>query len=383
MRIDLHQREFNQFIASLPIRSRSVLLLTIFCLFATFGFVSDVVSVGRHPAARIAFDVALSGIMAILYSFVGSRNAAALAGVGAAQVVVTMLVAQWSPDALADEPVRASADLARRLGFDALGITLGVIIGYSALTRLLTREGSRYLRMRTEMLLAQNIHRGLVPPLTGRHPGLEFAGASYPSGEVGGDLVDVVSGSDGRWIGYLADVSGHGVQAGVVMAMVKSAARMALARGASVETILEQANEVLLPLMAPNMFVTAAVVQVDAAGVQIALAGHLPILHFTRATHAVEEGYVLNFPLGFFAGHQYTTAHLTCAPGDVLLIITDGLTEVFDKKDREFGLGGVKQVLARVGDQPADRILASIVAAARHHGSQQDDQTALVVRFTG
>jgi serine phosphatase RsbU (regulator of sigma subunit) len=114
-----------------------------------------------------------------------------------------------------------------------------------------------------------------------------------------------------------------------------------------------------------------------------ALAGHLPILHFTRATHAVEEGYVLNFPLGFFAGHQYTTAHLTCAPGDVLLIITDGLTEVFDKKDREFGLGGAKQVLARVGDQPADRILASIVAAARHHGSQQDDQTALVVRFTG
>jgi phosphoserine phosphatase RsbU/P len=383
MRIDLHQREFNRFIASLPIRSRSVLLLTIFCLFATFGFVSDVVSVGRHPAARIAFDVALSGMMAILYSFVGSRSAAALAGVGAAQVVVTVLVAQWSPDALADEPVRASADLARRLGVDALGITLGVIIGYSALTRLLTREGSRYLRMRTEMMLAQNIHRGLVPPLTGRHPGLEFAGASYPSREVGGDLVDVVCGSDGRWIGYVADVSGHGVQAGVVMAMVKSAARMSLARGASVQTILEQANEVLLPLMTPNMFVTAAVVQVDAAGVQIALAGHLPILHFTRAKHAVEEGYVLNFPLGFFAGHQYTTAHLRCAPGDVLLIITDGLTEVFDKKDREFGLGGVKQVLTRVGDQPADQILASIVAAARDHGAQQDDQTALVVRFTG
>src|SRR5262249_54011523 len=161
-----------------------------------------------------------------------------------------VLIAKWSPVILADTPVRAGTDLARRLGFDALGMTMGVIIGYSALTQLLTREGSSYLRMRTEMTLAQQIHRGLVPALTGRHRGVEFAGVSYPSGEVGGDLVDAVS-SDVRWIGYVADVSGHGVQAGVVMAMVKSAIRMALARGASIETILGETNEVLLPLMAP------------------------------------------------------------------------------------------------------------------------------------
>jgi serine phosphatase RsbU (regulator of sigma subunit) len=383
MRLDLHQRELHQFISSLSVRSRAVLLLTIFCLFATFGFVSDVVSVGRHPAARIAVDVALSGVMAILYSFVGTRSAGALVGVGAVQVTVTVLLATWSPIFLADAPIRAGTELARRLGFDALGITMGVMIGYSALTQLLTREGSRYLRMRTEMRLAENIHRGLVPALTGRHPGLEFAGASYPSGEVGGDLVDAVSCNDGRWIGYIADVSGHGVQAGVVMAMVKSAIRMALARGASVDTILEQTNEVLVPLMTPNMFVTAAVAQVDRTGVRIALAGHLPILHYQKTSQTVEEGYILNFPLGFFAGHQYTTTRLMCAPGDVLLIITDGLTDVFDKKDREFGLGAVKHVLARVGSQRVDQILASIVAAARDHGSQLDDQTALVVRFTG
>jgi serine phosphatase RsbU (regulator of sigma subunit) len=383
MRLDLHQRELHQFISSLSVRSRAVLLLTIFCLFATFGFVSDVVSVGRHPAARIAVDVALSGVMAILYSFVGTRSAGALVGVGAVQVTVTVLLATWSPIFLADAPIRAGTELARRLGFDALGITMGVMIGYSALTQLLTREGSRYLRMRTEMRLAENIHRGLVPALTGRHPGLEFAGASYPSGEVGGDLVDAVSCNDGRWIGYIADVSGHGVQAGVVMAMVKSAIRMALARGASVDTILEQTNEVLVPLMTPNMFVTAAVAQFDRTGVRIALAGHLPILHYQKTSQTVEEGYILNFPLGFFAGHQYTTTRLMCAPGDVLLIITDGLTDVFDKKDREFGLGAVKHVLARVGSQRVDQILASIVAAARDHGSQLDDQTALVVRFTG
>jgi serine phosphatase RsbU (regulator of sigma subunit) len=382
MRLHFQQRELRQFISSLPTRSRAVLLLTVFCLFATFGFVSDVVSVGRHSAARIAVDVVLSGVLAVLYAFVGIRSGRAMAGVGAAQVMATVLIAHWSPTILADEPVRAGTELARRLGLDALGITMGVIIGYTALIGLLTREGGRYLRMRTEMLLAQKIHRGLVPAVAGRHPGLEFAGASYPTGEVGGDLVDAIS-TGGRWIGYVADVSGHGVQAGVVMAMVKSAIRMAIARGASIEAVLGESNQVLMPLMSPNMFVTAAVIEVDATNVQLVLAGHLPILHFRQRNNTVEEAHVLNFPLGFFGGHRYVTIRLTCAPGDVLVMMTDGLTEVFDRQNREFGLDALKQLLARHGNQPLDYILASIVAAARGHGPQQDDQTALVVRFIG
>jgi serine phosphatase RsbU (regulator of sigma subunit) len=378
MHLSLHQRDYQRFIASLPIGSRAVLLLTIFCLFASFGFVSDVVSIGRHSAGRIAFDVGLSGAMAILYAFIGTRSGRALAIVGLAQVILTVLIAQ-SPF-LVDDPIRSSAELRRRLGFDALGIAMGVIVGYSALTRLLTREGARYLRMRTEMMLAQNIHRGLVPALAGRHSRVEFVGASYPSGEVGGDLVDVVTGRDGRWIGYVADVSGHGVQAGVVMAMVKSAIRMGIARGASIATLLAESNDVLLPLMSPNMFVTAALVEVGATSVRIALAGHLPILHFKRATHTVEEVSVLNFALGFFAGSPYTTVPLCCAPGDILALITDGLIEVFDAHDRELGLDAVKYVLSREGEKPLDHILESIVAAARQHGAQQDDQTALLVR---
>jgi hypothetical protein len=135
MGFSLRQQEFQRFITSLPTASRMVMLLTVFCLFASFGFVSDVVSVGRHPAGRIAFDVALSGVMAILYSFIGTRSGRALATVGAAQIVLTIAIARWSPAFLVDDPIRSSTALARRLGFDALGITMSVIIGYSALDR--------------------------------------------------------------------------------------------------------------------------------------------------------------------------------------------------------------------------------------------------------
>jgi len=381
MSMRIHQQEFQQFITSLPAASRTALLLTVFCLFASFGFVSDVISVGQHSAARIAFDVVLSGAMAMLYSFIGTKSGRALAAVGAGQIVLTILIARWSPSFLVDDPVRPTSAIARRLGFDALGIAMSVIVGYSALTRLLTREGAKYLRMRTEMSLAQNIHRGLVPPLAGRHARLEYVGASYPSGEVGGDLVDVVIGPDGRWIGYVADVSGHGVPAGVVMAMVKSAVRMGIARSASIESLLAETNDVLVPLISSNMFATAAIVEINGEGVRLGLAGHPPILHFSRATRTVAEASVPNFALGFFAGHRYASASLAWAPGDILAVLTDGLIEVFDKTDREFGLNAVKQVVAQEGDEPLDRILGSIVAAARHHGPQNDDQTALLVRL--
>ena len=78
MSVRLHQEEFQRFIKSLPTASRAALLVTIFCLFASFGFVNDVTSVGQHSAGRIALDVAFSGAIAILYSFVGTRSGRAL-----------------------------------------------------------------------------------------------------------------------------------------------------------------------------------------------------------------------------------------------------------------------------------------------------------------
>jgi serine phosphatase RsbU (regulator of sigma subunit) len=70
------------------------------------------------------------------------------------------------------------------------------------------REGSRYLRDHTEIALAKAIHRILVPSIDTCSSTFEFYGASAPSGEVGGDLIDLV-GDDLDWIGYIADVSGH------------------------------------------------------------------------------------------------------------------------------------------------------------------------------
>jgi sigma-B regulation protein RsbU (phosphoserine phosphatase) len=196
-------------------------------------------------------------------------------------------------------------------------------------------EGKRYFKAYTEIRLASEIHRALVPSFAMQIGEFELHGVSHPSGEVGGDLVDVIS-EDNRWFGYVADVSDHGVPAGVLMAMVKSAIRMHWVQGQSASSLMEPLNSVIRALKAPKMFVTCAYLQSDGGtSLRFSLAGHLPILHFQAATGMVAEKSVEDFPLGFFPQPPFEVSKIQCSPGDVLVILTDGLTEVFDRHEKE------------------------------------------------
>jgi serine phosphatase RsbU (regulator of sigma subunit) len=99
------------------------------------------------------------------------------------------------------------------------------LVAYASFTAVLRLEGERSIGAHTEIRLAREIHTALVPLMAGRVAGLEWYGVSHPSGEVGGDLVDVVSDASGTWTACVADVSGHGVAAGVLMGMFKTALR--------------------------------------------------------------------------------------------------------------------------------------------------------------
>src|SRR4029077_168918 len=122
--------------------------------------------------------------------------------------------------------------------------------------------GARYFRAHAEIELAHDIHNLLVPRIDARVGRFTFCGVSLPSGEVGGDLVDLVE-VDQRWIGYIADVSGHGVGSGVLMGMVKSAARMKLLTLAPLAALLDDLNDALVPVRKPGMYVTMACLRYD------------------------------------------------------------------------------------------------------------------------
>ena len=242
------------------------------------------------------------------------------------------------------------------------------------------KEGLRVFAVTAEVKLAAEVHQALVPVVSQRIGEFEIYGTSVPSGQIGGDLVDVID-RDHEWMAYVADVSGHGVPAGMVMAMVKSAVRMGNVQGAGLSGFLASLNQVLFSLSAPNVFVTfACLAGSDGGCIRFALAGHLPILHYRKQLQRVEERLVANLPLAVVPEANFEAAAIACEAGDVLAILTDGLTESADRNGRELGLEPLKAVLLQSGDQTLGQIAAALRKRSLEQGKQSDDQTVLLVR---
>ena len=187
------------------------------------------------------------------------------------------------------------------------------------------------------------------------------------------------SSADGRWLGYIADVSGHGVGSGIVMAMFKSALRVRALADSSIAALLGDIQTALMPLKQPNMFVTVACVRGGTGGeVECAVAGHLPILR-VRAGVA-EEVTAPQLALGMFAEAAFTSTRVECREGDVLALLTDGLVEVFDSEGASWDSTGPRRRWVPWPIGHCAEIASHLLSGARSHGAQLDDQSLLLIR---
>ena len=362
---------------NMPQRSFALLLMAVFLTFMPMGFLIDVSSLGSNSPRRLAVVVAFSGFIAVAYVFSARKRRRYLPLVIAIHVafIVAFSRAPYTVVGVADRGLRS------RLTLDAVASQASIVLAYVCFMMFFRREGSRYFRAHAEIELAHEIHQLLVPRIDARIGRFELYGASLPSGEVGGDLVDLVH-VDGRWIGYVADVSGHGVGSGVLMGMVKSATRMKLLMVAPLPMLLDDLNDALVPVRKPGMYVTMACLRYDEeAGLAFSLAGHLPLLHYQAASGTIEERSSAHVPVAMFEGSRYSSVPVPCAPGDLFVLMTDGLTEVFDAADRQLGLDPLKETIRNNARLPLGELLDALIATARAHGERSDDQTALLVRY--
>jgi len=333
----------------------------------------------EHSTRDVLLAVILSGTFAVGYAVSAvTRRYYGFAVLGALQ----FFLEYWRR--LIAGPPRSLAGQASALQHQLITLGLGamssIILGYFLLILYVRRLGISYFRVQTEVKLAGEIHASLVPAIEKRIGQFDFYGLSQPSGEVGGDLVDVVEAQD-KWTGYIADVSGHGVSSGVLMAMFKTAMRTRLQEGDSPAQALNGVQKALLPLKPSNMFVTVAVLQSNAANeIYFASAGHPPVLHFHRESRSVTEYPPNDAPLGLLDGQDFSESTIKSSPGDVLLILTDGLSEVFDRHGKELGLEAIKSAFAEHAELPLPEMLDRLRALARNFGAQKDDQTILLAR---
>ena len=204
-----------------------------------------------------------------------------------------------------------------------------------------------------------------------------------PAAKLVADLVDAfVRPEDGSWFAYVADVSGHGVSSGVLMAMLKSAARMSLRQNQEAGKMLDEVNSVFYSLKAPSSFATlAAISYVEDRGLEIVVAGHLPVLHSDG--REVRELDTPGLPVGILPESNFRAIALNLKAGEMLAIVTDGLTEIFNKEGEEAGDGYIRNALVKEYSQPLVEIANGLLAEAKAWGARSDDQSLLLVRRLG
>jgi serine phosphatase RsbU (regulator of sigma subunit) len=362
---------------TLPMLSMGKFLAATFITWSAVGFVIDLLLVNYQPLGRGFF-------WPIYFGTLGTAVfAARMRRTGLVPVLLLItgaglwLAVRISFHSSALPNVEA---IHRRVVFDAIGILVGTMFGYRLFIDFIRTEGLSTVRMQTELALAHGIQATLVPTLSLEADGLEVYGKSVPSTEMGGDLIDVVE-RDGTLLAYVADISGHGLAAGQLMGMLKTAVRVSLQFRQEPTAVLESADRVLPAVKEGNMYATLALLYFDGSSeAEYALAGHPPILHYRAPTGDIARLAMEQFPLGLMPGGRYSSRRVSYSPRDLFLMMTDGISEVPDANDEEFGLDRLEQLLRKNAAQSLPQLWELIMGEVKRHGVQQDDQTLLLLR---
>jgi sigma-B regulation protein RsbU (phosphoserine phosphatase) len=249
------------------------------------------------------------------------------------------------------------------------------------------KRAERELRENKEQFaVAREIQQRLFPKGAPACPGFDIAGATYPAEATGGDYFDYLPMLGDRVGIVVGDVTGHGVGPALLMAETRAYLRILATRREDVGEILTRANFILAEDMGGERFITLFLARIDPKNRELvyASAGH-------------PAGYVLNpagdikatlkrtgLPLGMRADTEYKGASpILLDPGDLVLLLTDGLEEASAPDDSLFGVERVLEVVRSNREKPARQMVEALYESARQfaqNAPQLDDITAIVIK---
>lgn len=270
---------------------------------------------------------------------------------------------------------------------DADARLVGIIAGQSAQiieNARLAGEEQALKVMQEEMRLAYKIQMDLLPKEAPRVSGYDIAGTSIPAQVVGGDYFDFIALGDRSIALCLGDVSGKGMPAALLMANLQATLRAQVSANPDPRICLQRSNALLFRSTDADKFATLFYGVLDAAGHRLtyANAGHNYPLLLKLGCHPerIELGGIV---LGCLEDFCYAEGAVDLAPGDVLLVYSDGITESFNAAEEEFGEERLAELLRGQCGKSAAEIIETIVSTVRAHAGeapQSDDMTLLVIR---
>lgn len=232
-------------------------------------------------------------------------------------------------------------------------------------------------RLSKEARDARTIQESLLPKAPPEIPGFRISGLSIPAGEVGGDWYDFIPFRDGSWGLVLADVSGKGTAAALLMSATRGMLRSLVETCGSPAEVLSRLNHLMVEDFPSGRFVTLIFAVLNPANrtLSFASAGHLPplLIDSEGAQFLTSES---GMPLGLSNG-DFSNTKVQLHNGSKLLLYSDGITEAAGINDEEYGPDRLSQHLQK-NDASTESILADIRKHVRGTGLQ-DDATVILI----
>jgi len=243
--------------------------------------------------------------------------------------------------------------------------------------RLFQRERQERERMSREAHEARVIQQALLPKSSPYVPGFAISGLSIPEGAVGGDWYDFIPLSDGKWGLVLADVSGKGTAAALLMSATRGMLRSLAEAGCGPGEVLARLNDLMVQDFPSGKFVTMVYAVLDPASRKLtfANAGHLrPLLVTNNGARFLDTD--RGMPLGLAAG-GFSEVEIDLSPGSRLVFYSDGITEAAEASEEEYGPARLENHVVGTNASP-ESILEDVHSFVNGAGLQ-DDATVIFI----
>ncbi len=237
-------------------------------------------------------------------------------------------------------------------------------------------------RKSLELEEARKLQLSMLPKRLPQVPNLEIAVHMQTAAEVGGDYYDFYVDENGQLTVVIGDATGHGLKAGTMVSVIKSLF-VANVSHSNIQSFFADCTKTIKKLQLGNLYMALTIMKIENSELLVSAAGMPPIYIFRDKTNHVDEITIKGMPLGAFDNFKYYDERIKLHPGDTILLLSDGLPELFNENKEMFDYPRIKETFKQVGETSPQNIINHFVKMSNDwsdDGCLNDDITFVVLK---
>jgi serine phosphatase RsbU (regulator of sigma subunit) len=246
--------------------------------------------------------------------------------------------------------------------------------------RVLEAEDSRKTK---ELNEARELQLSLLPQGITSLKNYDFCFDMRPATEVGGDYYDYNISVNNEISIVIGDATDHGMKAGMMVSIIKSLFLTHI-NTMDIKEFLNSCSHTIKQMKLKNLYMALMLVKINGRNLKMSSAGIPPLLVYRKKTNKVEEYKIKGMPLGAVESYPYETVEIELETGDTVVLMTDGLPELFNKNKESFGEERLKEIILQNAYEPVNEIVNKLFLAGeewRKENKQNDDITLVAFRL--